>query len=220
MENIEEGNARHLKEKYGNNFFFNYLRSRGAPSNIRSNNQLYGLLSELKTILERDRTNERILNDIQQILFLRNENEKYRAIELLINLGLTYNGPQQLPQQIAIEQLPQQLTQRIAIEPVIEAEKLEKVSLLSGIPKNSECPICLEIIDKTGYYTEKCNNFFHKECLDQHCLRKRNNNCVCPMCRRNLRFINARGGKRRITIRKNRKNKSKRNKRKSFKRRN
>lgn len=211
MENIEEGNARYLKEKYGNNFFLNHLRSRGAPSNIRSNNQLYGILSELKTILERDRTNERILNDIQQILFLRNDNERYRAIELLINLGLTYNGPQQLPQETAIEPV---------IEPVIEAEKLEKVSLLSGIPKNSECPICLEIIDKTGYYTEKCNNFFHKECLDKHCLRKRNNECVCPMCRRNLRFINAKGGKRRLTIRKNRKNKSKRNKRKSFKRRN
>ena len=93
MATIEERNARRLKEKYGDNFLINHLRSRGAPTTIRRVNQLYGIYTELESFLQRDGTNQDILNDMDEIRNLRYGSDSERAINLFTNLGVNYVGP-------------------------------------------------------------------------------------------------------------------------------
>jgi hypothetical protein len=192
MTDIEEEYAINLKNKYGDNFFVDYLRTRGAPINIRNGNQISGLIYELRHFLERDGTNIEVLNNIRQFSYFRNDAEINRAIDLLTHLGITYNGVRntQGPQYIDTSNtdIPATRTQSI----INADKKSEKVELRYDIPENSECPICLENINETGYYTEKCYKLFHKECLDKYCKNKAN--CVCPMCRRTLKFSTI-GGK-------------------------
>ncbi len=162
-----------LKSKYGDTFFINHLRSRGAPLTARNSNQLSGILDELLNYIrnKNDATNNEIVSYIDQLSYLRNDNDRAEAFELLEYLGLNGDVPP--------------TTQ-------VQTENIEKVAYLKGIPKDSECPICLENIDGNGYTTEKCRNFFHKKCLDAHCFRKRD--CPCPICRRTIKFINKKGG--------------------------
>lgn len=51
-----------------------------------------------------------------------------------------------------------------------DVNQTEKVTLLSGIQFDKKCSICLEVVSsetnpQSGYYTEKCRNFFNKKCL-------------------------------------------------------
>jgi hypothetical protein len=221
MADTEVRNAELLKNKYGNNFFIDYLRHIGAPTTIVNGNQLYGVLYSLRTFLESDNTNRPILDDIRQISYFRNDNDRNRAITLLTNLGINYNVPQvNLIQQPTFHYLTDEQP-RILTNQSEDSEKTEKVALLSNIPKDSECPICLENVDNRGYSTSKCNNFFHKECLERYCSEK-GTYCACPMCRRKLNFINRNGGRKNKSRRKKQKNKnkSKRNKRRTYKFRN
>lgn len=175
-----------LKTKYGDNFFVNYLRNRGAPLNVRNTNQLSGLLGELLNFLRRqnDNSNNNVISYIDNLSYLRNAHDLTETTTLMQHLGLNVQIPVQ-----TISQMPTMIPQQLE-----NIENTEKVTYLRGIP-NEECPICLEKIEIKGYATEKCRHFFHKKCLETHCLNKQQ--CVCPICRRTFQFINKRGGKKR-----------------------
>jgi len=206
MENRLLDYSNELKNKYGPAFFTNELRRSGAPLTVNNNNQIFGMLDALLTFLrnQRDNSINDIITYIDNISNLRTDNDRTESLRLLENLGInialvTRNAP---PTNFSL----------IAPTPIPEnTENTEKASYLTGLPQDAECPICLEKLNGSGYATEKCRNFFHKECLDEHCLRK--NICPCPMCRRELRFINKSGGKKRRT----RKNKIKKSSRKNRK---
>jgi hypothetical protein len=190
-----------LKSKYGPNFFTDYLRRRGAPLIIRNNNQLFGILRELLTYLQskNDNSNATIITYIDNLSKLRYENDRAESLRLLENLGLNDGF---LPRSAT---LPTNVSVISPTQTPGNTENIEKVSYLRGLPEDVECPICLEKLDGSGYSTEKCHNFFHKQCLEIHCLGKIN--CPCPICRRALRFINKKGGKKVGKKRRTKKNK-------------
>jgi len=215
-----------LKSKYGPNFFTDYLRRRGAPLIIRNNNQLFGILRELLTYLQskNDNSNATIITYIDNLSKLRYENDRAESLRLLENLGLNDGflpRSATLPTNVAtlptnvpliatpnvplIATLPTNVSVISPTQTPGNTENIEKVSYLRGLPEDVECPICLEKLDGSGYSTEKCHNFFHKQCLESHCLGKIN--CPCPICRRALRFINKKGGKKVGKKRRTKKNK-------------
>lgn len=49
-------------------------------------------------------------------------------------------------------------------------------------PINSECPICLETIDKKKLFTLHCGHTFHANCMKQY-INSDNYNHLCPLCR-------------------------------------
>ena len=49
-------------------------------------------------------------------------------------------------------------------------------------PINSECPICLESIDKKKRFTLHCGHTFHANCMKQY-INSDNYNHLCPLCR-------------------------------------
>lgn len=210
MPTIEEEHATILKENYGEDFFTFYLTIKGAPTTISNNSQLSGLIRELKTFLQGDDDITEVIENINEFIRLDDEQKKERAINLLTNLGITYNSEQLLPS----------LYRTTAIRPTRrrtpsqDNDQKEKIGIQHGIPEGKECPICSETIGNKGYYAEKCRNFFCEDCINQWCERK--NECPCPMCRRKFKFINknTRGGKNKS---KKYKNKSRRNKRKTRK---
>jgi hypothetical protein len=159
----------------------------GAPLNVSNNNQLFGILMELSNYIEsrNDNSNAEIISYINNLSSIRNNTDRAEALQFLENLGLNSQQPQ-------------------PIQP--QAKNVEKVAYLKDLPKE-ECPICLENLDGSGYSTEKCKHNFHKKCLDRHCLNKRE--CLCPMCRRSLKFINSSGGKKRRTKKKRQSKKTK-----------
>lgn len=182
MTSIEERNARILKDKYGTNFFINNLRRRGAPTTVRDNNQLFGLIMELESFLERDNTNQQILNDIEQISGLRNNNERNRAIILLSNLGLTYAGPQTQPIPMRAS-----IVETINVDPVVPRNVVAP-RIVTNTPE--ECPICLDVMtNQTENVITGCGHKFHKECYRQ--IRPIQDDFgsllyYCPMCRKRL----------------------------------
>lgn len=196
-----------LKTKYGANFFTNELRGTGAPLTVSDNNQIFGMLETLLTILrnKRDNSNEAIIAYIDDISNLRTDNDRAESLRLLENLGLN--------NRFASRTAPPPTNVSLNAPPQI-SENTEKVSYLTGLPQDAECVICQEKINGSGYATGLCRTFYHKQCLDTWCLNK--NNCPCPMCRRALRFINNRGGKKRRT-KKNRQSKKKKKSHKKIK---
>jgi hypothetical protein len=182
-----------LKNKYGDNFLLNHLRSRGAPTSIRTGNQLYGILTELLNYIrsQNDTGNTAIISYIDNISTLRNENDRAKAIELLEHLGLNNRMPvvTTITQSAFTRTSPSlRFGEREEREAIEDNDNREKVSYLTTIPTDTECPICLDNITGSGYSTDKCHSFFHKQCLDRHCSDKRS--CPCPICRRKLKFVN------------------------------
>lgn len=190
-----------LKNRYGEAFFINYLRSRQAPVTIRNSNQLHGMIIELLGYLrnQNDNRNAEVISSIENIAHLRrNTDDREQALDLLEHLGV-HNVMPAPPRMI-----PESAFPAPTLRQTEDNDSIEKVSYLTGLPADAECPICLDNLDGNGYSTEKCRHFFHKQCLDHHCSGKRP--CPCPICRRSLRFINRTGGKKRRT-KKNRSNK-------------
>ena len=88
---------------------------------------------------------------------------------------------------------------------------------LTNLPKtnaNTEkdiCPICLEDLygEPVSYIsgnrpdTKYCSHKFHTKCINEYC--SRNENCVCPICRKTIEYGSIRplaGGKRTYSKRK------------------
>ena len=63
--------------------------------------------------------------------------------------------------------------------------------------KKDVCPICLEKIDKKDRTETTCGHFFHRKCINKWCIEKvkKNNECNCPICKKNIPNIKKRAQK-------------------------
>ena len=90
-------------------------------------------------------------------------------------------------------------------------DKVEDIIVKNSPGGDKECPICLLNVEGECYYTTKCYNYYHKQCIKNWCKQK--NQCLCPTCKRTFIFPRI-GGK---TNKKKGKSKKTRKSRKSKK---
>ena len=64
---------------------------------------------------------------------------------------------------------------------VIKKINFEEKNLITKIPEEDTCSICLEVIDRNNLVATHCDHHYCRECIQEYL--NANNNDNCPLCR-------------------------------------